>query len=314
MFIDRLIEEIKNKKSPIVVGLDPRFEQIPQRIKNACFSEHGKTLKAVAEAILEFNKGIIDGVSDIVPAVKPQIAFYEQYGLEGLHAYIETCRYACKKGLLVIGDVKRGDIGTTSQAYSNAHLGSVDVEGISYETFAVDAITVNPYLGDDCLKEFVTDIQKRGKGMFVLVKTSNPTSGQLQDLVADGKRIYEVVAEMVQNWSQKTLGKYGYGSVGAVVGATYPKESKMLREKMPNAYFLVPGYGAQGARAEDIVDCFDENGLGALINSSRGIIFAYRQSEKGYTEENFSEAARNEALRMKDEINQALEKKGSLYY
>lgn len=312
MFIDRLIEEIKNKKSPIVVGLDPRFEQIPQMIKETCFSEYGKTLKAAAEAILRFNKGIIDAVADIVPAVKPQIAFYEQYGLEGLHTYIETCRYACEKGLLAIGDVKRGDIGTTSRAYSNAHLGAVDVEGISYETFAVDAITVNPYLGDDCLKEFVTDIEKRGKGMFVLVKTSNPTSGQLQDLMAGSKRIYEVVAEMVQNWSQKTLGKYGYGSVGAVVGATYPKESKVLREKMPNAYFLVPGYGAQGARAEDIVDCFDENGLGAIINSSRGIIFAYCQSEKGYTAENFSEAARNEAIRMKNEICQALEERGKL--
>lgn len=313
MFIDRLIEEIQNKKSSIVVGLDPRLDRIPRRIKNSCFAEHGKTLKAVGEAILNFNKGIIDAVSDIVPAVKPQIAFYEQYGLEGLYAYIETCRYACKKGLLVIGDAKRGDIGTTSQAYSNAHLGSVDIEGVSYETFAVDAVTTNPYLGDDCLKEFVTDIQKRGKGMFVLVKTSNPTSGQLQDLMTDNRKIYEIVAEMVQNWSQKTLGKYGYGSVGAVVGATYPRESKILRKVMPNAYFLVPGYGAQGARAEDIVDCFDENGLGALVNSSRGIIFAYLQSEKGYTEEKFREAARSEALKMKDEINQALEKRGKLY-
>ncbi len=313
MFIDRLIEEIRNKKSPIVVGLDPRLEMIPEKIKTPFFDQYGKTLKAAGEAILAFNKEIIDAVFDIVPAVKPQIAFYEQYGLEGLESYIETCRYASKKGLLVIGDIKRGDIGTTSKAYSNAHLGEVDIEGVSYETFAVDAVTTNPYLGDDCLKEFVKDIQDRKKGMFVLVKTSNPTSKQIQDLVVDDQKIYEIVAEIVQGWSQKTLGKYGYGSVGAVVGATYPKEAKELRKIMPSSYFLVPGYGAQGASAEDIADCFGEDGLGAIVNSSRGIIFAYRKKEKGYTEEKFGEAARSEALKMKDDINRVLESRGKHY-
>ncbi|QEK13187.1 orotidine-5'-phosphate decarboxylase [Crassaminicella thermophila] len=314
MFIDELVKAIKEKRSNVVVGLDPRIESIPEVVKGRYFNQYGKTLKAVAEAILEFNKEIIDNVCDVVAAVKPQIAFYEQYGLEGLDAYIKTCKYAKEKGLLIIGDIKRGDIGTTSKAYANAHLGNVDIEGVEHETFAVDSITVNPYLGGDTLEEFIEDINEFGKGMFVLVKTSNPGSGQLQDLVVEGKRIYEVVAEMVDNLSQKTLGTCGYSSVGAVVAATYPEQAKTLRKSMPKSYFLVPGYGAQGASADDIVDCFNEDGLGAVINSSRGIIFAYKKSEKGYTQEKYGEAARKEALDMRDAINKALESNGKCYW
>lgn len=314
MFVDQLINEIKKKKSNVVVGLDPRIESIPQMVKDQYFDRYGKTLRAAGEAILAFNKEIIDHVFDIVPAVKPQIAFYEQYGLEGLKAYIETCKYAKDKGLIVIGDTKRGDIGTTSKAYSNAHLGSVDIQGEKIESFAVDAITTNPYLGDDCLKEFIEEITGRHRGIFVLVKTSNITSGQLQDLVVDGKKIYEIVAEMVHKWSQRTMGKWGYASVGAVVGATYPEQAKTLRKIMPSAYFLVPGYGAQGGTAKDVVECFNEDGLGAIVNSSRGIIFAYQKTEKGYTQEKYGEAARLETLNMREAINHELKANNKCYW
>lgn len=311
MFIDALIIKIKEKRSNVVVGLDPALESIPQGVREKNYKIYGKTLEAVGEILFEFNKEIIDHVFDIVPAVKPQIAFYEQYGLEGMKAYLRTCNYASQKGLIVIGDVKRGDIGSTSRAYSNAHLGNVDIEGKIEEAFAVDAITTNPYLGDDCLGEFMEDIKEKDKGMFVLVKTSNPTSGQIQDLVVKGEKIYEVVAKMVDKWSQQTLGESGYASVGAVVGATYKEESRNLRKIMPNSYFLVPGYGAQGGTAEDIIDCFNEDGLGALINSSRAIIYAYKNGAHG---EKYGEAARKETLNMRDAINDALEKNGKCYW
>lgn len=314
MFIDKLVKEIKDKKSNIVVGLDPRIESIPDVVKNKYFKEYGYTLKATGEAILEFNKEIIDNVYDLVPAVKPQIAFYEQYGLEGLSAYMETCKYAKEKGLLVIGDIKRGDIGSTSVAYANAHLGNVDIQGEIHETFAVDAITVNPYMGGDTLEEFMKDINEKEKGMFVLVKTSNKGSGQLQDLEVRGKKIYEVVADLVNDLSQQSIGKCGYASVGAVVGATYPQQSITLRKLMPKSYFLVPGYGAQGAKASDIVNCFNDDGLGAIINSSRGIIFAYKKSEKGYKAEKYGQAARKETLEMREDINKELEANGKCYW
>lgn len=306
MFIDKLVDQIKQKQSCVLVGLDPRLEYIPEGFKETYFKNYGTSLEAVAEIILEFNKVIIDSVYDIVPAIKPQIAFYEQYGLQGLKAYIETCKYAEDKGLLVVGDVKRGDIGTTSKAYSNAHLGQVDVEGVSFNTFSTDAITTNPYLGDDCLKEFMDDIYQRDKGMFVLVKTSNPTSGQLQDLELGGKKIYEVVAEMVYEWSLKTVGECGYSSVGAVVAATHPQQAQDLRKLMKKAYFLVPGYGAQGGTVEDILGCFNEDGLGAIINSSRGIMYAYMNKEKNYDARHIGEAARNETIMMRKSINDAL--------
>jgi len=306
MFIDRLVKRIQEKNSCVLVGLDPRLEYIPASFKEQYYKEYGKSFKAVGEIITAFNKVIIDQVWDIVPAMKPQIAFFEQYGLDGLHAYRETCKYAQEKGLLVIGDVKRGDIGTTSKAYSNAHLGRASIESETLEAFSVDAITTNPYLGDDCLKEFMEDIQEKSKGMFVLVKTSNPTSGQLQDLESEGKKIYEIVAEMVYQWSLKTVGDCGYASVGAVVAATHPKQAKDLRKLMPKAYFLVPGYGAQGGSVEDIIDCFNEDGLGAIINSSRDIIYAYMKKGKEYDENHFGQAARAETLIMRKSINDAL--------
>ncbi len=305
MFIDRLVNEIKRKQSCVLVGLDPRLEYIPESFKKPYFKEYGKNLEAVGEILLAYNKGIMDHVSDIAPAVKPQIAFYEQYGLPGLRAYLETCKYAKSKNLVVIGDVKRGDIGTTSKAYSNAHLGYVDVEGERFNTFATDAITTNPYLGDDCLKEFMEDIQ-RENGMFVLIKTSNPTSGQLQDREIDGKKVYEIVAEIVYEWSLKTIGECGYSSVGGVVAATHPQQAKTLRRLMKKAYFLVPGYGAQGGTVEDILGCFNEDGLGAIINSSRGIMYAYMKKDKNYDPENFGEAAREETIAMTKSINEGI--------
>ncbi|SHK58484.1 orotidine-5'-phosphate decarboxylase [Paramaledivibacter caminithermalis] len=313
MFINKLIESIKEKKSSVVVGLDPRLELIPSIVKDKYFKKHGKTFKAAAESILEFNKEIIDNVCDIAVAVKPQIAFYEQYGIEGLKAYDETCRHASKKGLLIIGDIKRGDIGSTSKAYSKAHLGKTEVGGEYLQAFYSDSITVNPYLGDDCLKEFVEDIEEYEKGMFVLVKTSNPSSSQLQDLEVEGKKIYEKVAEMVNNWSDQYIGKFNYSSIGAVVGATYPEEAKRLRELMPSSYFLVPGYGAQGGTADDVVPCFNKDGLGAVVNSSRGILYAYKKEEK-WTEESYGKAARDAAITMRDDINTTLEKHDKKYW
>lgn len=309
MLMERLIEKIIEKKSPIVVGLDPRLENLPQELVLSSFKKHGESLKAVSEAIVAFNKAIIDAVHDLVPAVKPQIAFYEQYGLEGMRAYLESCEYAKAKGLIVIGDIKRGDIGTTSKAYSIAHLGTVHVGAHTFKAFDTDIITVNPYLGDDCLKEFMDEVKVEDKGLFVLVKTSNKSSGQIQDLAVDGEKVYEKVANMVASWNEKTLGPSGYSPIGAVVGATYPAEMDLLRLKMPHAFFLVPGYGAQGGTAKDIVGAFNQDGLGAVINSSRGIIYAFENSNLSY-----AEAARNATLTMRDDINEALENVGKVYW
>jgi orotidine-5'-phosphate decarboxylase len=275
MLSDRLIGEIIKKESPIVVGLDPRLDMIPEEITKKHFNTYGETLKAVSESIIEFNRGIIDAVTPHVPAVKPQIAFYEQYGIEGLIAYQDACKYARENGLIVVGDVKRGDIGSTSKAYSIAHLGKTIVGTQKISTFEVDFATVNPYLGDDCMQEFMEEIELYDKGIFILVKTSNKTSGQIQDLDVSGEKVYEKVARMVNHWSEKNFGNSGYSSIGAVVGATYPAELEILRKKMPRAMFLVPGYGAQGGGARDIIGAFDKDGLGALINNSRGILYAY---------------------------------------
>lgn len=275
MLSDRLIGEIIKKESPIVVGLDPRLDMIPEEITKKHFKAYGETLKAVSESIIEFNRGIIDAVAPLVPAVKPQIAFYEQYGIEGLIAYQDACKYARENGLIVVGDVKRGDIGSTSKAYSIAHLGKTVVGSQNISTFEVDFATINPYLGDDCMQEFMEEIKLYDKGIFILVKTSNKTSGQIQDLEVSGEKVYERVASMVNHWSEKHYGSSGYSSIGAVVGATYPEELELLRKKMPRAMFLVPGYGAQGGGARDILGAFDNEGLGALINNSRGILYAY---------------------------------------
>lgn len=309
MSINKLVEQIKLKKCPIVVGLDPRIEQIPESIKAPYYKLYGHTLEAVKHALMEFNRGIIDAVHDLVPAVKPQIAFYEKYGIEGLLAYKDACDYAKSKGLHVIADIKRGDIGSTSKAYSEAYIGLTDIEGRKVSAFFSDSVTVNPYLGDDCLKEFVDDIKAYDKGMWVLVKTSNKSSEQLQNLKVDSETVYEKVAELVNHWNQQTLQICGYSPIGAVVGATFPEEAKRLRKVMPNAYFLVPGYGAQGAKGKDIVHCFNEDGLGAIVNSSRGIIFAYLKSDLDY-----KAAARAAVVHMKEDINSALEAVSKKYY
>ncbi len=305
MIIDQLIESIIAKQSPIVVGLDPRLESLPPEIVKEAINQYGESLEAAANAILQFNKGIIDAVYEEVPAVKPQIAFYEQYGIEGLKAYKETCEYAKSKGLIVIADVKRGDIGSTSKAYSNAFLGSVQVGNTKLKAFHSDFLTINPYLGDDCMREFMADIKANDKGMFILVKTSNPTSGQLQDLMTGDYRIYEKTAQIVDQWNQENVGEKGYSPIGAVVGATYPEELKRLRAQMPKAFLLVPGYGAQGGGAQEVLEAFDDNGLGAIINSSRGIIFAYQKMDLPY-----QEAAKKAVLEMKKDILETLKANG----
>lgn len=301
MSIDVLVSKIKEKKNPSVAGLDPKLEYVPEFIREKVFSELGKNLSAAGEALWQFNKALIDALYDIVPAVKPQSAFYEMYGLPGEEALKKTVDYAKSKGLYVILDVKRNDIGSTAQAYSSAYLGRVDIAGEEAEALNVDSVTVNPYLGTDGVLPFINDCVKYNKSIFTLVKTSNPSSGELQDLICeDGKRIYEKVAELVNKWGENTIGISGYTAVGAVVGATYPEQSVILRKLMPKSYFLVPGYGAQGGGAKDVVNCFNSDGLGAIVNSSRGIMCAYKKSERPIEE--FALAARDEAIRMRDEL------------
>jgi orotidine-5'-phosphate decarboxylase len=313
MFVDNLINNIKKKNNPTVVGLDPKIEYVPEFIRKKYISQFGNNLKGVTEAILEFNKLIIDNIYDIVPAVKPQLAYYEMYGLEGIKIFLETVNYAKLKGLLVIADGKRNDIGSTAAAYSNAFLGKVTLNNdVKCDVFNTDALTVNPYLGIDGIEPFINDCKNYEKGIFILVKTSNKSSGQLQDLeTKNDKKNYEVLADLLNEWSKDIIGKSGYSSIGAVVGATYPEESKILREIMKNSYFLVPGYGSQGGSAKDVINSFNGDGLGAIINSSRAIMCAYKSDlwKDKYTEENFYEASRAEALRMRDDIMKELNRK-----
>ena len=309
MLSDQLIKRIIEKKSPIVVGLDPRLDNLPSAIKEKYLDLYGNTSKAVSFALIEFNRGIIDAMYDLVPAVKPQVAFYEQYGIEGMIAYKDACDYAKSKGLIVVADVKRGDIGSTSKAYSNAHLGKVNVNGTNISAFEADFATINPYLGNDCMAEFIQDIKDYEKGMFVLVKTSNKTSGQLQDLKSGDDTIYEKVADIVNTWNDELCGESGYSPIGAVVCATYPEELEILRKRMPKAIFLVPGYGAQGGGAKDVLGAFNKDGLGAIVNNSRGIIFAFEKSTLGY-----KEAAREAVLKMQQDINEALEADQKKYW
>ena len=309
--INRLIKEIQKKNAPIVVGLDPTMKFIPGSVKEKAFSVYGETLQGAGEAIWQFNKEIVDAVYDLIPAVKPQIAMYEQFGIEGLIAYKKTIDYCKSKGLVVIGDIKRGDIGSTSAAYAVGHLGKVQIGNESYAPFDEDFATVNPYLGTDGVKPFVDVCKEYDKGIFVLVKTSNPSSGEFQDQKladADNRPLYEIVGEKVNEWGAECMGE-NYSYVGAVVGATYPEMGKVLRKIMPKTMILVPGYGAQGGKGADLVHFFNEDGLGAIVNSSRGIIAAY-QSEKykdTYSEENFADAARAAVLEMKEDIATALE-------
>lgn len=297
--IDKLIENIKRTKAPVVVGLDPMLGYVPPHILKAAIQEQGETNEAAGQAIWEYNKGIIDAVADLIPAVKPQIAMYEQFGIPGLLAFQKTVDYCKEKGLVVIGDVKRGDIGSTSAAYANAHLGSVSIGNTVCRGFDEDFVTVNPYLGSDGVKPFIDVCKKENKGIFILVKTSNPSSGEIQDREIDGKPLYEMVGEYVDQWGSDCIGACGYSAVGAVVGATYPEMGKVLRKIMPKTYILVPGYGAQGGAAKDLLPYFNEDGLGAIVNSSRGIICAYQQEKyASFGEMGYADASRQAVLDM----------------
>ena len=317
--IDQLINKIKKTEAPIVVGLDPTMKFVPEHIKKQAFAEYGETGKGAAQAVWLYNKAIIDAVYDLIPAVKPQIAMYEQFGVDGLITFQKTVEYCKEKGLVVIGDIKRGDIGSTSEAYAVGHLGKVQVGSTWCRGFDEDFVTVNPYLGSDGVKPFIKVCQEEKKGIFVLVKTSNPSSGEFQDrLVRCGTKeeegtdrpLYEIVGEQVAAWGSECMGD-SYSYVGAVVGATYPEQGRILREIMPKAYILVPGYGAQGGKGADLVHFFNQDGLGAIINSSRGIIAAYQQEQYAqYGAQNFADASRAAVLAMKEDIAQALAARG----
>ena len=304
--INKLIANIKKTGAPIVVGLDPMLSYVPEHIQKKAFAECGETLEGAAEAIWQFNKGIVDATWDLIPAVKPQIAMYEQFGLPGLMAFKKTVDYCKEKGLVVIGDVKRGDIGSTSAAYAAGHLGKVQVGSKSFVPFGEDFATVNPYLGSDGVKPFIEVCKEEKKGLFILVKTSNPSSGEFQDREISGRPLYELVGEKVAEWGSSHMGdEYSY--IGAVVGATYPEMGKALRKIMPKAYILVPGYGAQGGKGKDLVHFFNEDGLGAIVNSSRGIIAAYKQEAYAkFGAEHFGDAARAAVETMAADIQEAL--------
>ena len=299
--IDQLIEKIKIMKNPTVIGLDPRYEMLPKYVKD----KYPKTLEGVGQAIIEYNKALIDAIYDIIPAIKPQIAFYEMYGIPGMQAFKETCEYAKQKGMFVIADIKRGDIGSTAQGYSNAYLGKTKIEENEQSLYDIDFVTVNPYMGTDCVKPFIDDCKKYNKGLFILVKTSNPSSGELQDVkLENGEEVYTRVAKYVEKWGEELRGEYKYSSISAVVGATYPEQLKQLRQIAPHTYFLIPGYGAQGGKAEDIALGFDENGLGGIVNASRSLMCAYKSEmwKDKFEEKDYAKATRAEAIRMKEEL------------
>ena len=305
--INKLIEKIKKTNAPIVVGLDPMLNYVPEHIQKRAYAEFGETLEGAAEAIWQFNKAIVDATYDLIPAVKPQVAMYEQFGLEGMKAFKKTVDYCHEKGLVVIGDVKRGDIGSTSEAYAVGHLGKVQVGSKRFYGFDEDFATVNPYLGSDGIKPFIKVCKEENKGLFILVKTSNPSSGEFQDRLIDGRPLYEWVGEQVDAWGKEHMGE-SYSYIGAVVGATYPEQGKILRKVMPKTFILVPGYGAQGGRGKDLVHFFNEDGLGAIINSSRGIIAAYKQEAYAkFGAENFADASRQAVKDMIADIDGALQ-------
>lgn len=306
--INKLVEKIQKNKAPIVVGLDPMLNYVPEHIKMAAFSEYGETLEGAAEAIWQFNKAIVDSIYDLIPAVKPQIAMYEQFGIPGITAFKKTVDYCKEKDLVVIGDIKRGDIGSTSAAYAVGHLGKTVVGSKKYVAFDEDFVTVNPYLGSDGVMPFIDVCKEEKKGIFVLVKTSNPSSGEFQDQLVDNTPLYELVGKKVAQWGESCMGE-DYSYIGAVVGATYPEMGKILRQLMPKTYILVPGYGAQGGKAADLVHYFNKDGLGAIVNSSRGIIAAYKQEvyEK-FGAECFADASRQAVIDMREDIMSALVK------
>lgn len=303
--IDKLINKIKETNNPTVIGIDPKYDMIPECIRN----KYGKTLEDVSKAILEFNIELINNTYDIIPAVKLNIAFYEMYGIEGIKIFDETCKYAKKKGMIVIADIKRGDIGSTAQSYSNAFLGKTKIGETEESIFDVDFVTVNPYMGSDCVQPFIDDCKKYNKGIFILVKTSNPSSGELQDKkIEGGEKIYIEVSKLVEQWGKDLIGENGYSSVAAVVGATYPNQLKEIREIAPHTYFLIPGYGAQGGKIEDIALGFDNNGLGGIVNASRSLMYAYKSDKwkDEFEEIDYGKATRAEAIRMKEELNKSI--------
>lgn len=300
--MDRLIEKIIKLKSPVVMGLDPRYEMIPECVRN----KYSLDLEGVSKAILEYNKTLIDSTYDIIPAIKPQMAFYEMFGIHGMQTFLDTCKYAKEKGMIVIADNKRGDIGSTAKGYSNAYLGKTKIGEIEESVFDVDFMTVNPYMGTDCIEPFVEDCKKYDKGIFILAKTSNPSSGELQDRkLENGEEVYKKVISLIEKWGQDLRGDFGYSSIAAVVGATYPKQLQELRSLAPHTFFLIPGYGAQGGKAEDIKLGFDKQGLGGIVNASRSLMCAYKKEEwkKNHKEEEYGLATREEALRMNKELN-----------
>ena len=304
--IQKLIDKIKITGAPIVVGLDPMLSYIPPFILEQSFRELGQTLEGAAQAVWEFNKGLVDSFCDLVPAVKPQIAMYEQFGLPGLAVYKKTIDYCHSKGLVVIGDVKRGDIGSTSAAYAAAHIGKVRIGENSFAPFDEDFATVNPYLGTDGIQPFLDVCKQEDKGIFVLAKTSNPSSGEFQDRLSDGRPLYEWVGEKIREWGSQVMDG-NYSEVGAVVGATYPEMGRALRALMPHTYILVPGYGAQGGKGSDLKPFFNEDGLGAIVNSSRGIIAAWKQEKyASCTPEGYADAARQAVLDMAGDLSRAL--------
>jgi orotidine-5'-phosphate decarboxylase len=310
VMINKLVTKIKKLDAPIVVGLDPMLNYIPEHIAEKAYKEYGETLEGACEAVWQYNKGIIDAIYDLVPAVKPQIAMYEQFGVEGMKVFQRTVEYCKEKDLVVIGDIKRGDIGSTSKAYAVGHLGRVWVGSKTYKTFDEDFVTVNPYLGSDGVNPFLEVCREENKGIFVLVKTSNLSSGEFQDRLVDGRPLYEIVGEQVAKWGENLMGDE-YSCVGAVVGATYPQMGKVLRKLMPKTYILVPGYGAQGGKAQDLVHYFNEDGLGAIVNSSRGIIAAYKQEKyASFGGEAYADASRQAVIDMKEDIMGALHAAG----
>lgn len=306
--MDKLIDKIKETNNPTVMGLDPRYEMLPH-----CVTEkYTQDLEGVSQAILEYNKALIDATYDIIPAIKPQIAFYEMFGIPGMKAFEETCRYAKEKGMIVIADIKRGDIGSTARGYSNAYLGKTKIGDKEESIFDVDFVTINPYMGTDCVKPFIEDCKKYNKGLFILVKTSNPSSGELQDLkFENGEEVYTKVAKLVESWGEELRGEYGYSSISAVVGATYPEQLKQLRKEAPHTYFLIPGYGAQGGKTSDIALGFDENGVGGIVNASRSLMCAYKaeQWKDQFKEKDYAKATRAEAIRMKEELKAEIKNK-----
>ena len=307
--INQLVDKIKKTNAPIVVGLDPMLSYVPEHITKKAFDELGETPAGAAEAIWQYNKAIVDATYDLIPAVKPQIAMYEQFGVEGMKAFKKTCDYAKSKGLVIIGDIKRGDIGSTSEAYAIGHVGTVKIGEHIYSPFTEDFVTVNPYLGSDGVKPFLKVCKENNKGAFILVKTSNPSSGEFQDRKIDGKPLYEIVAEKVAEWGEEVMGE-DYSYVGAVVGATYPEMGAALRKIMPKNYILVPGYGAQGGKGKDLAPFFNEDGLGAIVNSSRGIICAYQKDpyKEKFSPVDYADASRQAVLDMKEDLKNAFVK------